>query len=60
MGRPIEWIKVLVEREYGVPFEKQDILIGDKSVPNVLTLSDIPEVSSSKENVIVVKVIILF
>ena len=23
MGRPVEWLKVLVEREYGVQFEKQ-------------------------------------
>jgi hypothetical protein len=56
MGRPIEWLKVLVEREYNIPFDKQEMLIADKAVPNVMSLSDISDVSASQENIIVVKV----
>ncbi|KAL0485561.1 BRCA2 [Acrasis kona] len=56
LGRPIEWLKVLVEREHGIPFDNQDMYINDKSVPNPMSLSDIPSVSGTGETVIVVKV----
>lgn len=55
MGRPVEWLKVLIEREYGIQFEQQELTFEGKVIPNPLSLSDISGIKTDSENVIVVK-----
>ncbi|KAF0974599.1 hypothetical protein FDP41_006631 [Naegleria fowleri] len=55
MGRPIEYLKLLLEREHGINFDSQQMFVGSKELANFLSLQDIPEIDPKKENVIVVK-----
>ena len=55
MGRPIEWLKLLVEREHGINFEAQKMFVGSKELANFLSLQDVPEIKTGSENLIVVK-----
>ena len=54
MGRPVEWLKVLVEKEHGIDFHKQEMIFDGKVIPDPLSLSDISGVSAESENLIVV------
>ncbi|KAG2370895.1 hypothetical protein C9374_011974 [Naegleria lovaniensis] len=55
MGRPIEYLKLLLEREHGINFDSQKMFLNSKELANFLSLQDIPEIDPKKENVIVVK-----
>ncbi|KAL9642226.1 hypothetical protein ABK040_007227 [Willaertia magna] len=57
MGRPIEWLKLLVQKEHGIPFEQQEMYIQgqDAELPNVFCLQDIPSIKANSENIIIVK-----
>jgi len=58
MNLAVESLKVLVEKNYGIAFDDQEMIIGDKPAPNPFWLSDFPAISSTKDNIIVVKVCI--
>jgi len=55
MGRPIEWLKLLVEREHSINFESQQMFVGEKELANFLSLEDIKEIVPKSENIIIVK-----
>ena len=55
MGRPVEWLKLLVEREYGISFDSQKMFVGSKELANFFSLEDIKEIIPKAENVIIVK-----
>ncbi len=54
MGRPVEWLKVLVEKEHGIDFHRQEMMFDGKVIPDPLSLSDISGISAESENLIVV------
>lgn len=55
MNKVIENLKVMIEKEYGIPFENQELLVDGKAQPNVFSLSDIKSIQAGKENIITVK-----
>ncbi len=55
MGRPVEWLKVLVEKEHGIDFHKQELQFDGKVIPDPLSLNDIAGISVENDNLIIVQ-----